>query len=169
VSSRLTWRFSSPKAAGSHARNGALTGTFLNRDSAGWNNPGSTDPPVHFFEGDPAIGLYSVQFTATDTVAWGGIPNTQKCHIEGLCNPQYIFYRKGYRIAINTWGECYLLVFSDLCLSSNGHHSRIPGPRLGLPIFWWTELLRTVLLGRLGSIFDRRRCMGRELCNSLHR
>ncbi|CEN60776.1 Putative Fibronectin type III domain protein [Aspergillus calidoustus] len=77
--------------------------TAENKINAGWNNPSSTDPPVHFFEGDPAIGLYSVQFTATDTVAWGGIPNTQKCPIEGLCNPQYIFYRKGYRIAINTW------------------------------------------------------------------
>ncbi|RHZ67377.1 uncharacterized protein CDV56_109579 [Aspergillus thermomutatus] len=71
--------------------------------NVGWNNPESTAPPVHFFEGDPAIGLYSVQFTATDRVAWRGVPNTVKCYIEGLCNPQYIFYHKGYRIVLNTW------------------------------------------------------------------
>ncbi|KAL3478435.1 fibronectin type III domain protein [Aspergillus californicus] len=71
--------------------------------NVGWNNPGNTDPPVQFFEDDPAIGLYSVQFTATDTVAWDGIPGTKKCNIEGLCNPQYIFYHKGYRIVLNTW------------------------------------------------------------------
>jgi hypothetical protein len=77
-----------------------------NQSSVGWINPESTAPPVHFFEGDPAIGLYSVQFTATDKVAWSGIPNTEKCKIEGLCNPQYIFYHKGYRIVLNTWGKC---------------------------------------------------------------
>jgi hypothetical protein len=78
---------------------------ILTKCSVGWNNPASTDPPVHFFEGDPAIGLYSVQFTATDEYAWDGIEGTKKCNIQGLCNPQYIFYRKGYRIVLNTWGE----------------------------------------------------------------
>ncbi|RYP17692.1 hypothetical protein DL765_004370 [Monosporascus sp. GIB2] len=71
--------------------------------NVGWNNPENTSPPVHFFEGDPAIGLYSVQFTATDRVAWGGIPGTERCKIEGLCNPQYIFYHRGYRVILNTW------------------------------------------------------------------
>lgn len=49
------------------------------------------------------IGYYSVQFTATDTVAWSGIPNTQTCVAEGLCNPQLVFYRDGYNIQLNTW------------------------------------------------------------------
>ncbi|KAL5002990.1 hypothetical protein BDV10DRAFT_156740 [Aspergillus recurvatus] len=77
--------------------------TAEDKINVGWNNPESTDPPIHFFEGDPAIGLYSVQYTATDKVAWSGIANTEKCHIQGLCNPQYIFYHKGYRIVLNTW------------------------------------------------------------------
>ncbi|KAL5344058.1 fibronectin type III domain protein [Aspergillus crustosus] len=71
--------------------------------NVGWNDPANTDPPVHFFEGDPAIGLYSVQYTATDEYAWDGIPGTVKCNPEVLCNPQYIFYHKGYRIVLNTW------------------------------------------------------------------
>ncbi|KAL3428790.1 hypothetical protein BDV09DRAFT_201240 [Aspergillus tetrazonus] len=74
--------------------------------NVGWNNPENTSPPVHFFEGsngDAAIGLYSVQFTATDRVAWSGIQGTETCHIEGLCNPQYIFYHENYDIVLNTW------------------------------------------------------------------
>ncbi|KAL4749306.1 hypothetical protein BDW72DRAFT_204849 [Aspergillus terricola var. indicus] len=82
---------------------GNRSATAVDKKNVGWINPGSTAPPVHFFEGDPAIGLYSVQFTATDKVAWSGIPNTKKCEIEGLCNPQYIFYHKGYRIVLSTW------------------------------------------------------------------
>jgi hypothetical protein len=77
-------------------------------NSSGWNDPENTTPPVHFFEGangDPAIGAYSVQYTATDRVAWGGIEGTETCHIEGLCNPQYIFYHKDYDIVLNTWRE----------------------------------------------------------------
>ncbi|KAL4864153.1 hypothetical protein BDV12DRAFT_201386 [Aspergillus spectabilis] len=51
--------------------------------NVGWNNPESTAPPVHFLDGDPAICLYSVQYTATDRVAWSGIPNTVKCNMRG--------------------------------------------------------------------------------------
>ncbi|KAJ0414178.1 hypothetical protein BJY00DRAFT_295568 [Aspergillus carlsbadensis] len=74
--------------------------------NSGWNDPEHTTPPVHFFEGDngdPAIGAYSVQFTGTDRFAWGGIEGTETCSIEGLCNPQYIFYHKEYEIVLNTW------------------------------------------------------------------
>ncbi|KAL4864919.1 hypothetical protein BDV12DRAFT_200637 [Aspergillus spectabilis] len=71
--------------------------------NVGWNNLENTRPPVHFFEGDPAIGLYSVQFIAMDRVTWDSIPGTKKCNIQGLCNPQYIFYRKGYTAVLNTW------------------------------------------------------------------
>ncbi|OAA61965.1 Fibronectin type III domain protein [Niveomyces insectorum RCEF 264] len=76
--------------------------TSENKQNIGWNNPASTAPPVLYFD-DADIGPYSVQFTATDTVAWSGIPNTEKCYILGLCNPQYIFYHKGYNIILNTW------------------------------------------------------------------
>ncbi|KAL2785451.1 hypothetical protein BJX66DRAFT_343088 [Aspergillus keveii] len=74
--------------------------------NSGWIDPENTTPPVHFFEGangDAAIGTYSVQYTATDRVAWSGIEGTEKCYIEGLCNPQYIFYHKEYDIVLNTW------------------------------------------------------------------
>ncbi|GFF92627.1 exochitinase 1 [Aspergillus udagawae] len=54
--------------------------------NVGWNDPEHTAPPRHFFEGDPAIGLYSVQYTATDRVP-------------GM----YIFYHKGYQVVLNTW------------------------------------------------------------------
>ncbi|KFY69383.1 hypothetical protein V496_00318 [Pseudogymnoascus sp. VKM F-4515 (FW-2607)] len=67
-----------------------------------WNNPSSTAPPILYYD-DPDIGPYSVQFTATDTVAWSGIPDTEKCYIQGLCNPQYVFYHKQYNLALNTW------------------------------------------------------------------
>lgn len=76
--------------------------------SVGWIDPEHTAPPIHFFEGDQgdsAIGVYSVQYTATDRVAWSGIPDTEKCPFEGLCNPQYIFYHNGYQIVLNTWRE----------------------------------------------------------------
>jgi len=55
---------------------------------------------------DPGIGDYSIQFTATDTVAWADAPainGTTKCVAEGLCNPQLVFYRKGYNLVIDTW------------------------------------------------------------------
>ncbi|KAH2307168.1 hypothetical protein KXV47_007404 [Aspergillus fumigatus] len=74
--------------------------------NVGWIDPEHTAPPIHFFEGDQgdsAIGVYSVQYTATDRVAWSGIPDTEKCPFEGLCNPQYIFYHNGYQIVLNTW------------------------------------------------------------------
>jgi hypothetical protein len=83
-------------------------------DSSGWIDPENTEPPAHFFEGangDPAIGPYSVQYTATDRVAWSGIEGTEKCYFEGLCNAQYIFYHKDYDIVLNTWRE-----FLEKCL-----------------------------------------------------
>jgi hypothetical protein len=90
--------------------------TAARTGSVGWNDPEHTAPPLHFFEGaqgDPAIGLYSVQYTATDRVAWSGIPGTEKCYIEGLCNPQYIFYHRGFQMVLNTWRE-----FRELFLNS---------------------------------------------------
>lgn len=69
----------------------------------GWNNPESSDPPVLYFDNEGAVGLYSVQFTATGEHTWDGINGTKKCPFEGLCNPQYIFYRTGYNILLNTW------------------------------------------------------------------
>ncbi|KAI1839515.1 hypothetical protein JX266_014274 [Neoarthrinium moseri] len=84
------------------------------QQNIGWNNPASTAPPRFFFE-SPGIGQYSVQFTVTDTVAWSGTPNTKKCYVEGLFNPQYVFYHDGYNIILNTWqsqgieSDCYYL------------------------------------------------------------
>lgn len=72
--------------------------------SLAWNNPQSTAPPVIYFESD-FLGHYSVQFTATDQVAWNGIDGTQTCVIEGICNPQYVFFRNGYNIVLNTWSK----------------------------------------------------------------
>lgn len=46
-----------------------------------------------------------MQFTATDRVAWSGIPNTRKCGEEGLCYPQFVFYRTDFNIVLNTWSE----------------------------------------------------------------
>lgn len=40
---------------------------------------------------------------ATDTVAWSGLTGMKKCIVQGLCNPQYVFYHTGYRIILNTW------------------------------------------------------------------
>ncbi|GIJ91768.1 hypothetical protein Asppvi_010741 [Aspergillus pseudoviridinutans] len=67
-----------------------------------WINPQTTAPPIYYFEND-FLGKYSVQFTATDQVAWSGINDTEKCPFEGICNPQYIFYHNGYSIILNTW------------------------------------------------------------------
>ncbi|KAI1505154.1 hypothetical protein F5X99DRAFT_431296 [Biscogniauxia marginata] len=72
-------------------------------DGCGWNNPEKTTPPIEYFESDDGLGKYSVQFTATDEVAWKGAKDTKKCPIEGLCHPQYVFYRDGYNIVLNTW------------------------------------------------------------------
>ncbi|KXJ93858.1 hypothetical protein Micbo1qcDRAFT_201803 [Microdochium bolleyi] len=88
----------------------------------GYNSPSGTHefhapwvdsaPPVHYYH-DTGIGHFSVQFTATDKYAWSGIEGTKKCGFQGLCNPQLVFYRDGYNIAINTWdsqgskAECY--------------------------------------------------------------
>ena len=74
-------------------------------DTCSWNNPTADDaagPPV--FTGESKeIGKYTVQYTATDRAAWGGIPGTQKCSQEYLCHPQVVFYRDGYEIILNTW------------------------------------------------------------------
>ncbi|KAI0385008.1 hypothetical protein F5Y04DRAFT_203576 [Hypomontagnella monticulosa] len=82
---------------------GSSSVTASTQGNTGWNDPKNSDPPVLFFENESSVGLYSVQFTATDGVAWDGIEGTKKCYIEGLCNPQYVFYRKGYNIVLNTW------------------------------------------------------------------
>ncbi|KAI5922978.1 hypothetical protein F4810DRAFT_720623 [Camillea tinctor] len=93
----------------------------------GWNDPEKTTPPIEFFESDDGLGKYSVryvwsllaafmkltrgsppfslqvQFTATDKVAWSGTKDTKKCPMEGICHPQFIFYREDYNIMLNTW------------------------------------------------------------------
>ncbi|KAF4990685.1 hypothetical protein FDECE_14280 [Fusarium decemcellulare] len=77
----------------------------------------STGPGLKFFEGDQGIGKFSIQYTATDKVAWSGTPDTKKCPFEGLCNPQLMFYRDGYAVVLNTWlsqGEI------SACQYSNG-------------------------------------------------
>ncbi|KAF4471777.1 Fibronectin type III domain [Fusarium albosuccineum] len=82
-----------------------------------WVNPESTGPGLKFFEGDQGIGKFSIQYTATDKVAWSGTPDTKKCPFEGLCNPQLMFYRDGYAVVLNTWlsqGEI------SACQYSNG-------------------------------------------------
>ena len=80
-------------------------------DSIAWNNPGILPPPpVHWFEDDAHLGIYSVQFTATDSYAWPGIEGTKKCEgFEGICHPLYIFHRRGYDIVLKTWGKSFLL------------------------------------------------------------
>ncbi|KAL2871031.1 uncharacterized protein BJX67DRAFT_343359 [Aspergillus lucknowensis] len=98
--------------------------TSVVKTNVGWNDPDNTDPPVHFFEaatGDRAIGTYSVQFTATDRVAWSGIPGTETCPFEGLCNPQYIFYHMNYAIILNTWQSQGL---TSACQYSQGDDCR---------------------------------------------
>ncbi len=73
-------------------------------DSTYWINPqDGTAPPVMYFQNDASVGLYSVQFTATDEYAWSGIDGTKECDFQGLCHPQYVFYRDGYNIILNTW------------------------------------------------------------------
>ncbi|KAL5326321.1 hypothetical protein ACEPPN_007459 [Leptodophora sp. 'Broadleaf-Isolate-01'] len=79
------------------------TDRFTDADfNVGWNDPENTDPHVHFFT-DPAIGRFSVQFTATDSVAWSGTNDTERCYFKGLCNPQYIFYHDKFSAILNTW------------------------------------------------------------------
>ena len=57
---------------------------------------------------DPGIGNYSVRHTATDTVAWidpsmGPSGSSEKCVAQGLCNPQFRFFKNGYDLVINSW------------------------------------------------------------------
>ncbi|KAM5346852.1 hypothetical protein ACJ41O_009857 [Fusarium nematophilum] len=79
------------------------THDWRDTDGCAWINPESTGPGIKFFEGDQGIGKYSIQYTATDEVAWSGTPDTKTCVMEGLCNPQLMFYRDGYAIVLNTW------------------------------------------------------------------
>ncbi|KAM5343920.1 hypothetical protein ACJ41O_012457 [Fusarium nematophilum] len=44
-----------------------------------------------------------IQYTATKEHAWGGIPGTSTCAAQGLCNPQFVFYRDSYNLVLNTW------------------------------------------------------------------
>ncbi|KAH7024475.1 uncharacterized protein B0I36DRAFT_274027 [Microdochium trichocladiopsis] len=82
---------------------GSSGATATHNLNAGWVDPENNAPPVHYFKDDQGMGEYSVQFTATDSHAWGGIEGTTKCSIQGLCHPQYIFYRDGYNIVLDTW------------------------------------------------------------------
>ncbi|KAH7031569.1 uncharacterized protein B0I36DRAFT_363242 [Microdochium trichocladiopsis] len=72
---------------------------------AAWIDPENNDPPVHYYS-DKGIGDFSVQFTATDSYAWDGIDGTKNCPFQGLCNPQFVFYRDRYNIIFSTW-FCY--------------------------------------------------------------
>ena len=74
-------------------------------EGCSWHNPSEDDPagPPVFIGEAKGIGKYSVQWTATDRAAWGGIPDTVKCGAEALCNPQVVFYRDDYEIILNTW------------------------------------------------------------------
>ncbi|KAM5369624.1 hypothetical protein ACJZ2D_008883 [Fusarium nematophilum] len=74
-----------------------------NHDHCSWIDPPNNDPPVVYYEGDQGIGTYSIQYTATKEHAWGGIPGTSTCAAQGLCNPQFVFYRDSYNLVLNTW------------------------------------------------------------------
>ncbi|KAF4975670.1 hypothetical protein FZEAL_7560 [Fusarium zealandicum] len=83
---------------------GATDRTGYHKDNAcSWIDPPNNDPPVIFYEGDQGIGTYSIQYTATKEHAWDGIPGTETCSVEGICNPQFVFYRENYNIVLNTW------------------------------------------------------------------
>ena len=89
------------------AESSGASATDANTHSSDWNacpwvNAANTPPPIQYFI-DPGIGSYSIQFTATDQYAWGGINGTTTCVAEGLCNPQLVFYRTGYTLVIDTW------------------------------------------------------------------
>jgi hypothetical protein len=60
------------------------------------------EPPIGEWE-HPGIGKFSVRYTATQDWTWGD--DAVKCDggIEGLCHPQYIFYRNEHEIVMNTW------------------------------------------------------------------
>ncbi|GIK03124.1 hypothetical protein Aspvir_007193 [Aspergillus viridinutans] len=117
-------------------------------DHQPWIDPHSNPPPVIYFD-SPFIGTYSVQFTATDQVAWSGIDGTEKCVMQGICNPQYVFYRNGYNILINTWhsqGEVSKCQYSDgeecggLCssgvLDQFSRHGNVWGGCCAVPCIW---------------------------------
>ncbi|KAJ2897714.1 hypothetical protein MKZ38_004491 [Zalerion maritima] len=71
-------------------------------EDVGWIDPENNDPPVLMFH-DDAIGYFSVQFTATDEYVYDGVDNPKKCPIQGLCNPQLVFYRKQYNMVLDSW------------------------------------------------------------------
>ncbi|KAF4986886.1 hypothetical protein FDECE_15708 [Fusarium decemcellulare] len=102
-----------------------------------WIDPANNDPPVVFYEGDDGIGKYSVQYTATDSFAWDGIEGTVKCFFQGICYPQYVFYRDGYNIVLNTWQSegdptsCQLEDCKGLCYTGIQNQFRSNGNQWG--------------------------------------
>ncbi|KAJ3520155.1 hypothetical protein NM208_g13831 [Fusarium decemcellulare] len=81
---------------------GDATATHDDGDCA-WIDPENNDPPVVYYEGDPGIGKYSIQYTATDEYTWDEVEGSEKCSVQGLCNPQYVFYRDDYNLVLSTW------------------------------------------------------------------
>lgn len=43
--------------------------------------------------------------TATDQHTLVVVDDPSTCAAEGICNPQYIFYRDGYEIVLDTWRQ----------------------------------------------------------------
>ncbi|KAF9522391.1 hypothetical protein CPB83DRAFT_899665 [Crepidotus variabilis] len=131
-------------------------GVKSDRPSQSWNvcpwiNPESTGPPIQYFS-DNGVGDYSIQFTATDKVAWSGIQGTEKCIMEGLCHPRITFYRKDHSIVLDTWASLgnpthgqYFADFGGLCgngpiknqFKSNG---MVMGYDCGIPCAGDTDL-----------------------------
>ncbi|KAH8800307.1 hypothetical protein F5884DRAFT_904986 [Xylogone sp. PMI_703] len=103
-----------------HSGNDSTSANTHNDDwnYCAWNNPASTAPPIQKFN-DPGIGQYSIQFTATDEVAWSGANNTKKCVAQGLCNPILTFYRPCWNLHIYTWLTAN--VFSSTGYSDSWH------------------------------------------------
>ncbi|KAM0323757.1 hypothetical protein ACHAQA_008694 [Verticillium albo-atrum] len=70
------------------------------------NEPSAPEgiPDVNAFD-DPGVGLYSVFMTATDQHHMNVVETPSTCAIEGICNPQYIIYRDGFEIVLDTWNQ----------------------------------------------------------------
>ena len=78
-----------------------------------------------------------VQFTATDSYTWDGVDNTEECVAEGICNPQYIFYREDFELVLNPWGKTVSPAISLLLHAYGDHvtdapvvHQNLKAPRL---------------------------------------
>ncbi|KAM7214644.1 hypothetical protein V8F06_009965 [Rhypophila decipiens] len=155
-----------------------------------WNNPTTTSPPVMQFW-DTHLGYYSIQFTATKEVAWSGIPGTRVCLMEGICNPQYVFYRSGYTTVLNTWlqgvvAECQYtgdckgvckshirdqfsqggMVWGGKCAVRKMEAMACRKPNCQNPSSWWLAIrFRTVWNGTLpgvGLFYWIRNVIGRD-------